>query len=546
MRVVARPARTVTALAAACLGVGALLPGAALAQDEPVTGGTLIVAADGVAEPATLNPAITASNGVLYYAAKIIEPLADVGPDGTLRPLLAESWDVSDDGLTYTFHLREGVTWSDGEPFTSADVAFSAMEVWKPFGNLGRLIFANLESVETPDDHTAVFHFTAPMPIGMMEAAIPAVTSVVPEHLLAGTNIAPGPDEEPNPYNLAPIGTGPYILADHQPGVLYQLDANPSYWDEGKPYLDSIIFRFLPDPATKASALETGEVLLTAFSAIPLLDLERVDALENVSAITGGYEDLTYEITLDFNHRNEILANPEVRKAIRMAVDPQVIVDTIFRGYGAKPATGPVPSTDTTFYTPDVTTYAFDPAAAEAMLDEAGYPRGDDGTRFALRLRPAPFFAETTGTGEYVAQALEEIGIAVELVTADAPGHLAAVYTDHDFDLAINSPAYRNDPAVSTTILYQGGLPDGVNFSNQWGYDDPEMNQIIADAATEPDPDARIALYHQFQQKAAEDLPIAPLVEFTFTTAANDRVQNVANTPRWAVSSWSDTWLAPE
>jgi peptide/nickel transport system substrate-binding protein len=546
MRVVRRPARTVTTLAAACLGLGAVLPAAALAQDEPVQGGTLIVAGDGVAEPSTLNPAITASNGVLLYAAKVLEPLADVAADGSLRPVLATEWEASDDGLTYTFHLRDGVTWSDGEPFTSADVAFSAMEVWKPFGNLGRQIFANLESVDTPDDLTAVLNFTAPMPPQMMEAALPAVTTVVPEHLLAGTDIAPAPDAEPNPFNLAPIGTGPFVLAEHQPGVLYRLAANPTYWDEGKPLLDEIVFQFLPDPATKANAIENGDVDLVVFSGIPVLDLQRIDALEDVTAVTEGYEDMTYAITLDFNHRNEILANPDVRKALRMAVDPQVIIDTVFQGYGAKAATGPVPTTDTTFYTPDVTTYAYDPAAAEALLDEAGYPRGDDGTRFAMRLNPAPFFAETRGTGDYVAQALEEIGVDVELVGLDTPGHIAAVYTDHDFDLAINSPAYRNDPAISTTILYQGGLPAGVSFSNQWGYDDPEMNQIIADAATEMDPDARVALYHQFQQKAADDLPIAPLVEFTFTTAANDRVQNVANNPRWAVTSWADTWLAPE
>ena len=123
-------------------------------------------------------------------------------------------------------------------------------------------------------------------------------------------------------------------------------------------------------------------------------------------------------------------------------------------------------------------------------------------------------------------------------MTADArQGTSTAVYTDHDFDLAINSPAYRNDPAISTTVLYQGGLPDGVPFTNQWGYDDPDMNQIIADAATDAGPGRPGRALHQFQQKAADDLPIAPLVEFTFTSAANDRVQNVANTPRWAVSS---------
>jgi peptide/nickel transport system substrate-binding protein len=180
------------------------------------------------------------------------------------------------------------------------------------------------------------------------------------------------------------------------------------------------------------------------------------------------------------------------------------------------------------------------------MLDEAGYPRGEDGTRFSLRLRPAPFFAETRGTGDYVQQALQDIGIDVELVTADAPGHITAVYTDHDFDLAINSPAYRNDPAISTTILYQGGLDAGIPFANQWGYDSADMNEIIAAAATETDPEARVELYKQFQQLAADDLPIAPLVEFTFTSVANDRVQNIANNPRWVTSSWADTWLAAE
>jgi peptide/nickel transport system substrate-binding protein len=522
--------------------VVAAMPSVAMAQDEVTPGGTLIVAAD--SEPVNLNPAMVASNGVFFVSSKVVEPLAEMESGGTLRPLLATSWQGSEDGLTFTVDLREGVTWHDGEPFTSADVAFSAMEVWKAHGNLGRSFFANLESVDTPDDHTAVFNFSKPMPSQLFEIAMPALTAVVPEHLLAGTELA-NPDA-PNPYNLNPVGTGPFVFSEYRPGELYRLTAYDGYWDPDKPYLDEIIFQFLPDAAAKAAALETGDIDLTAFSAIPLLDLARLDALDDVSAITEGYEGLTYAITLDFNHRNEILADPDVRKAIRMAIDPQVIIDTVFQGYGVDVATGPIPKTDPIFYTDEVTTYPFDPAAAEAMLDAAGYPRGEDGTRFTLRLRPAPFFAETRGSGDYVQQALEDIGIAVELVSADAPGHIAAVYTDHDFDLAINSPAYRNDPAISTTILYQGGLDAGIPFSNQWGYDDPQMNEIIAAAATETDPEARVELYHQFQQLAADQLPIAPLVEFTFTTVANDRVQNVANNPRWATSSWADTWVAAE
>jgi peptide/nickel transport system substrate-binding protein len=523
------------------VSLASIAPAATLAQD-PQTGGTLIVAAD--SEPANLNPAIVASNGVFFISSKIVEPLAEMDYETGLRPLLATSWEGSDDGLTFTVHTREGVTWHDGEPFTSADVAFSAMEVWKPLGNLGRVFFANLESVDTPDENTAVFNFSKPMPSQLMENALPALTSVVPKHLLEGTDLAN--PEDPNAYNLNPVGTGPFVLAEYSPGELYRLTAYEDYWDEGKPYLDEIIFQFLPDAASKAAALETGEIDLTAFSAIPLLDLARLDALDDVSVVTEGYEGITYGITLDFNNRNEILADPNVRKAIRTAVDPQVIVDTVFNGFGVDTATGPIPKTDPIFYTSDVTTYEFDPAAAEAMLDEAGYPRGEDGTRFSLRLRPAPFFAETRGTGDYVQQALQDIGIDVELVSADAPGHIQAIYTDHDFDLAINSPAYRNDPAISTTILYQGGLEAGIPFANQWGYDSPAMNEIIAAAATETDPEARVELYHQFQQLAADDLPIAPLVEFTFTNVANDRVQNIANNPRWATSSWADTWIAAE
>ena len=109
--------------------------------------------------------------------------------------------------------------------------------------------------------------------------------------------------------------------------------------------------------------------------------------------------------------------------------------------------------------------------------------------------------------------------------------------------LAIGSPVYRNDPAISTTVLYQGGLPAGVPFSNQYGYDDPTVNQIIADAAVTIDPAARTELYRTFQQEAMTQLPLLHLVNFTFITVARSSVRNVGNNPRWATSSWYDTWL---
>jgi peptide/nickel transport system substrate-binding protein len=506
----------------------------ALAQ-TPQRGGTLTVASD--IESRNLNPAIVASNGVFYVSSKIVEPLAEMDYNTGLRPVLATGWKGSDDGLRITFTLRDGVTWHDGKPFTSADVAFSAMKVWKPMQNLGRAIFADLEAVDTPDKLTAVFRFSKPTPLQLIENALPAVSSVLPKHLYDGTDIAN------NQYNAAPVGTGPFTFAEHRPGEFYRLDRNPNYWAKGLPYLDRIIYRVMPDAGAKAAALETKDIQLTAFSAVPLIEMARLDAINGISVIRGGYEGITYQITLEINHRRKELANPLVRQALNHAIDRNFIVDVAFLGF-ATASTGPVPSTATDFYTDDVKAYAFNPARAEALLNEAGYPRGADGTRFSLRLRPAPWFQMTRDTGDYVRQALQAVGIDVKLVTADPGGHLKAVYTDHDFDLAIGSPVWRNDPAISTTILFQGGLPAGVPFANQYGYDDPGMNALIGAAAMELDRDKRIALYHDFQRKASWDLPILNLVDFTFITVARDEVRNVANNPRWATSSWADTWLA--
>ena len=513
----------------------ALLAAPALAQDAPVTGGTLVVAND--TEPRNLNPAIVASNGVFFISSKIVEPLAEMDYETGLKPLLAESWEASEDGLSFTLNLRQGVTFSDGTPFTSADVAFSAMQVWKEKQNIGRQIFANLEAVDTPDDHTAVLRFSVPTPGQLIENALPAVTAVLPAHLLEGQDL----DEAD--YNTAPIGTGPFVFTEHKPGELYRLSRNESYWQEGLPYLDQIVYRVLPDPGAKAAALETGDIHLTAFSAVPLTDMERLDAIDGISVVTGGYEGITYNITLDFNHRREELANPLVRQAIAHAIDQRFLIDVVFLGY-ATAATGPVPPTAEDFYTSDTASYAFEPARAEELLDEAGYPRGENGTRFSLRLRPAPWFQQTRDTGDYVRQALAAVGIDVEIVTADPGGHIQAVYTDHDFDLAVGSPVWRNDPAISTTILYQGGLAAGVPFANQWGYDSAAMNEIIARGISTLDTAERTEVYRDFQRLAQEELPILFLTHFTFISVARDEVRNVANNPRWATSSWADSWIS--
>ncbi|MFN4099354.1 MAG: ABC transporter substrate-binding protein [Pararhodobacter sp.] len=519
------------------LGTGAALLGSAafpwLAFAQ-APGGRLIVAAD--SEPRQLNPAIAASNGVFYIASKVIEPLAEAGFD-RITPLLAAGWEGSEDGLSITFTLREGVRWHDDEPFTSADVAFSAMEVWKPLQNIGRSVFANLEAVDTPDPLTAVFRFAQPTPVQLIVNALPVVSSVLPKHLYEGTDIAS------NPANAQLVGTGPFRFAEYRPGEYYRLTRNPTYWKEGQPLLDEILFRVLPDRAAAGSSLEAGEVQLAAFSAVPLSELERIGAVPGLQVVTEGYEALKYQLIVEINHRNEYLSDLRVRQAIAHAIDKDFVVSAIFLGF-AETSTGPVPRTGTPFYTPDTTDYAFDVEAANALLDEAGYPRGAGGVRFTLRLLPAPYFNETRQFGDYLRQALAAIGIDAQIQANDSAAHQRAVYTDHAFDLAVAPPVFRGDPAISTTILVRSGLEPGVGFSNQGGYVNEELDALIDEGLVTLDPEARVAIYQDFQRKVTEDLPLINVAEWSFTSVASDRLENMASNPRWPVSNWADLGLA--
>ena len=499
-------------------------------------GQRLVVAAD--SEPRQLNPAIVASNGVFFISSKIVEPLAEAAyEDGGLRPLLATAWEGSADGMIVTFSLREGVNWHDGKPFTSADVAFSAMEVWKPLQNIGRGVFANLEMVETPDEHTAVFRFSQPTPLQLIANALPVVSSVLPKHLFEGSDIVA------NPVNAALVGTGPFMWGEYRPGEYYLLKKNPSYWNAEQPLLDEIVFRVLPDRAAAASSLEAGEIQLAAFSAVPLVDLDRIGQVPGLEVVTRGYEALTYQLIVEINHRNEYLKSPKVRQAIAHAIDKKFVLDTIFLGYAAE-ATGPVPRNAPAFYTDEVTTYDFDIEKAKALLDEAGFLAGPDGVRFKLNLLPAPYFNETQQFGDYLRQALSAIGIDATIVANDSAGHQKAVYTDHAFDLAIAPTVFRGDPAISTTILVRSEIPDGVPFSNQGGYANPALDEVIDEALVTLDPAKRVELYKEFQRLVTEDLPLINVADWSFTSVASDKVENIATNPRWAVSNWADTGLS--
>ena len=255
-----------TILASLCaLACLAALPAAA---QEPVKGGTLTMIVQ--PEPPILVSAINSAAPIGIVSTKILEGLLTYDYDMNPKPGLAETWKVSADGRSITFNLRNGVKWHDGKDFTAADVQFSMMKVWKELHPRGRSTFAKVTAVETPSPYVVVIRLSEPSP-PIMSALGGYEGQILPKHLYDGTDIAQ------NPWNSKPVGTGPFVFKEWQKGNFIQLERNPAYWDKGKPYLDRIVFRIIPDASARAAAFETGEVLLGGFSPVPLNDVKRLE-----------------------------------------------------------------------------------------------------------------------------------------------------------------------------------------------------------------------------------------------------------------------------
>lgn len=512
-----------------------LLPFYSLADEKtPQYGGTLVVHYSG--EQRVLNPALRASTGVYEVSGKVVESLVDLDQNGQIIPVLATSWTSSPDGKTITFKLREGVKWHDGKSFTSQDVKYNALEFWKKRLNFSTALQLNLTSVDTPDDYTVVFNYSRPMPLDLLLRALVDLGYVVPKHLYEGTDVLN------NPYNTAPIGTGPFKFVEYQRGQHIIVERNTDYWRKGYPYLDKIIWRIIDDNSSASAALESGQIDLSAYSKLSLADINRFKQNEKFAVLTKGSQANIFNNTLEFNFRNPIIANLNVRKAIVQSLDISFFTEDFLYGFG-KPATGIIPSSNTFYPINSKIVYPFDREKAEQLLDEAGYKRKSDGNRFTLKLvhinngEDVPLFAT------FIQQSLAEIGINVVIVNLDTAGALNAVYKLHDFDIATGWHQYRGDPAVSTTVWLRSGSPDGAPWTNQYGWKSDTVDQLIDNAATEIDPTKRKALYTQLVDIINAELPLWFATEREFISVVNTKVHNHHNTARWPSSSWFDVWI---
>ena len=525
------------AFGAGALVSGMALPGApARAQETPRRGGTLVATWGGFEPPACYVPT-GGGYGPTFTSSKIFERLARGRMDGSYTGLLAESWTPSADYKSYTLVMRQGVLWHDGRPMTAGDIVFSINELWRKYAIAPAM--RDFTGVEATDATTVAVRFSQPVPEPYFAAVIGGVISyIVPKHIYGGT------DMMTNAANNAPVGTGPWKFKQWVRGSHMEFARNETYWQKGLPYLDRLILRFQRDPASRAAALEAGEIQLGIANPTSHPEVKRLTAGGKLVATTEGYAESSWVATLECNMRNPLFAKREVRQAIFHALDRAWIARTVYYGY-ARPATGPIHSNNKAFYTADTPRLDFDPRKSAALLDAAGLPKKADGKRFTVNLVSGGWSAELPKVGAYAKQALEDIGVGVTFWTGDFPTSIKRIYTDYDFDIAVSSQVNPTEPVPWTTRFFTtDGIRKGLPFYNASGYSNPELDGLVEKMRIEIDPARRKALVGDFQRFIAREAVMLPLVEFDSVTLASPAVRNHSREPNFLGSGWGDLWLA--
>lgn len=488
-------------------------------------------------EPTTLVSAFDSGSSIGIVSTKMFEGL--VAYDFKLNPTpeLATDWSWSPDGLSVTFKLRKNVKWHDGKPMTSADVAYSMMNIWKTLHSYGRSAFANVIAADTPDEHTVVFRLSKPSKY-MMGNLNGYVSPVMPKHIYDGKDV------RTNPANSAPIGTGPFKYKEWVKGQYLRTERNEHYWKENRPYLDGVTFRFIPDAGARAVAFESGEVQIGVFNSLPLNTVRRLEKSPNFEVSTLGYEFTSTIFMLELNTRRPPFDKPEVRQAILHAIDRNALIKVVWQGFG-EVSTGPIPSTVAKFYTKDTAQYPYDIKKAEALLDAAGYPKKADGKRFKIYHDFLPFGSDLQRSAEFVKQQLARVGVDVEIRSQDVAGFVRRVYGEYDFDMTNTHLSALTDPTLGVQRLYWSkNISKGIPFSNGTGYSNPEVDRILEAAQDEPDDAKRVALWHEFQKITQKDLPILNLFDMRPATITHKKVRNHSLRGDAAFSSYADVFIA--
>lgn len=525
-------ARLASALLSCAIGAFAF---AAQAQDgEPVKGGTIIAALNSTTIP-TLNTQLTSAVPALFAADVWADGLMTYDREGKRLPRLATKWETADDGKTYTFTLREGVKWSDGEPFSADDVVFTLNTFGKYNTYLTKLM-PLIEEASAPDAKTFVLKLKQPL-TATLDLFDKEVFPLMAKHVYDGQDVTT------HPANIAPVGLGPFKFESWQSGQSITFVRNDNYWEEGKPYADSVIFALIPNPQQRLNAIINGEINWFRPEVAQVhatQDAAQKGTFKVVQIVNNAPE----TSVVDFNLTRAPLNDIKVRQALFHAIDRERIVQDVYQGLG-QTAKNAIPTQFKDLHDPSVnydTLYPYDPEKAGKLLDEAGYPL-KDGKRFSLELTVisiAPYDA----VAKVVQSQWSAIGIDVTLSALDMQIWTNKVYTERNFDASVISLTGRTNPVLGVDrsfVCNNGNVP----FANPTSYCNPEFDKVALEASAAPAGQQR-EHYKTYAEIVARDLNQLQLTNSQVYEAVTTNLKGLDAQFNFSFNThpnWAEAWF---
>ncbi|MDO4312119.1 MAG: ABC transporter substrate-binding protein [Eubacteriales bacterium] len=499
--------------ASMCVSLSACGGGSGDGGDDTAYRDELNIAVDVDAE--TYNPILTSNSTGSRVGELIFNGLIRLDEELVVQPALAESWDISEDGLTYTFHLRSGVKFHDGSDFTSADVKYTFDEIMDEENNAPyRSRYSSITNIECPDDETVVF-------------TLNTTNSSMLAYMYLGI-IPEGAMDDAAAFGTAPIGTGPYKVESYTLNSETVLTANEDYW-EGTPGTETINVYVINDNSTRLASLESGDVDFVS-SPLTASDLELVEDNEDLTMDIVPGLGFTY---LGFNVEDPIIGDLAVRQAIAYMTDKQNISDVIYNGVDT-PGKTPLLSSSWA-YDDSLTDYEYSKEKAEAVLDEAGWVDSDgdgirdkDGVKLAFTVSTHTDDTSRFQVVEYLQNQLKEIGMDVDVSVTEWASFSDAMI-QHNLQVWVAGWLNQTDPDRMYDMFYTGG-------ANNFGcYSDADVDAALDAGRISTVQDERAENYQFVAQTVTDKVWYATLVEQAFVSIYNSKMEGYTVYPSGSI-----------
>ncbi|HKI51027.1 MAG TPA: peptide-binding protein [Geothermobacteraceae bacterium] len=500
---------------------------------KPAYGDTLIEASIG--EPSNLLPVLASDSASSDINGLVYSGMVRYDKNFVLEGDLAKLWDISEDGRTITFHLREGVTWHDGQPFTSADVLFTYQLYIDPKTPTSYAeSYRQVTSASAPDPLTFVVKYDKPYAPALASWGV----SILPKHLLEGMEVTK------SPLSRQPIGTGPYVFKEWIAGEKIVLEANPDYY-EGRPYIKRVVYRVIPDQSTQFLELQSGGLDYMGLTPIQFSTQTDTPAFKRHF---NKYRYLSFSYTyLGYNLERPLFQDRRVRQALTHALNKQEIIDGVLLGLG-QPATGPY-KPDTWVYNPNIKRYPYDPERARQLLAEAGWSDSDgdgildkDGRKFSFTIVTNQGNDLRAKTGEIIQRRFREVGVEVKLRVIEWASFLKEFINPGNFDATILGWSTGPEPDQYNIWHSSKTGPRELNFVK---FKNREVDEQLELGRRTFDQAERKRHYDRIQEILAEEQPYTFLYVAESLPAVAKRFRGIEPAPAGITYNFIK-WYVPE